>query len=446
MSLGLLPLCRSALAVAVILGACRGRNPPSPTVDWKPMPGANAEAAALLVLDKDGMSKLVCLPGPTQARPLFPGVALGQILDVSWQGGPLLAGLAAASDGGDPGSDDELVLLVPRDGPRRPAKGVRTARFSPDAAALAYEVAPPRSSGPGEAPASYVLELASGKVTTLGPFADPLWEADSKHLRATRVRTASEERGAPPGHWAALRARWDRESGTTAIDGRGSAQIPAPAGEAVAWSGDPRSTDAPSHCIVLLSRRGMPIHLVVGRFCKGIADDRGVRWSPDGQWLAFPRPGPVPPEQKPGGFFIDVVGVEGGRYPALSALYRRAPAEQVAIVPAPSSVWFDWSPSGRFLAMQDGASDLRVYDFEAQGIALLGKGQRPMWSPGGGYLLIMAAKQGDRTNGIPADQHAQGSALEAFVLSGVAPAARIGLGLVRDARWLSAQACGVLGG
>jgi hypothetical protein len=445
MSLGPLPLRWRALALAMMLGACRGRTPPAPTIDWKPGVDASAETAALLVLDKDGMAKVVCLPGRKQVRQLFPGVALGGILDVSWKAGPVVAGWTAASADADRSSGDEFVLLAPHGGPRRLAKGVRTARFSPDAAALAYEVVQPRNTGVGVAPAtSYVLELATGKVTELGALADPLWEADGKHLRATRLRTSSDDRGAPAVHWTSLRARWDRESGTTTMDGPGSAQIPAPVGRAVAWSEDQRSTVAPSQCVVLLNRLGGVTHSIVGRFCMGIADDRGVRWSPDGRWLAFPHPGPVPGQRKPGGFFVDVVGIEGGRYPALSALHARARPEQLAIVTAPGAVWFDWSPSGRFLALSDGASDLRVYDFEAYGMAFLGKGQRPMWSPGGAYLLILAAGQAAAMNGIPASQRSQdseGAALEAFVLSGVAPAARIDLGLVRDVRWLPAQAC-----
>ena len=167
----------------------------------------------------------------------------------------------------------------------------------------------------------------------------------------------------------------------------------------------------------------------------GMADDRGVRWSPDGRWLAFPHPGPIPGQRELGSFFVDVVGIEGGRYPALSALQARAHPDQLAIATAPGSVWFDWSPSGRFLALHDGLSDLRVYDFEAQGMVFLGKGQRPMWSAGGSYLLVLAAGQ------VPRSQDAADPILEAFVLLGAAPAVRIDLGLVRDARWLPAQAC-----
>jgi len=429
----------AALAVVVMLGACRGRTPPTPAVDWKT---AAAEAAALLLLDKDGTAKLVCLPGHTQTRQLFPGVALRRILDVGWKGEPMVAGWAAHSAGPDKSAGDELVLLAPSADPRRPAKDVRAAHFSPDGAALAYEVVQRRNSGAALAPpTSYVLDLATGRVTELGMFADPLWEADGKHLRTTLLRTASEEHQAPGVQWTSLRARWDRESGANTLVGRGSAQIPAPLGTAVAWSEEQRSTIARSHCRLLLAPWGGVAHSVQGEFCMGIADDRGVRWSPDGRWLAFPHPGPVPGQRNLGGSFVDVVRVEGGRYPALSALHARTRPEQLAIATAPGSVWFDWSPSGRFLAMHDGASDLRVYDFEAHGLAFLGKGQRPMWSPYGAYLLILAAGQGAATNGILPGQDADVSALEAFVLSGVAPTARIDLGLVRDARWLPAQAC-----
>lgn len=340
----------------------------------------------------------------------------------------MIAGWVAAPDHAEQSWGDELVLLGPHGGPRRLAKGVRTARFSPDAAALAYEVA---QLGVDQ-PTSYVLDLATGDLTKLGALADPLWEAAGKHLLATRLRVAGEEGRV---HWTSLRVRWERESGTVTIDGPGSAQIPAPVGEAVAWTEEPRSTVARKQCAVLLSRRGGVRHSIVGRFCMGIADDRVARWSPDGRWLAFPHPGPVSGQGKPGNFFVDVVGVEGGRYPALSALRARARPDQLAIATAPGEVWFDWSPSGRFLALHDGMSDLCVYDFEAPGTAFLGKGQRPMWSPGGSYLLILAAGAAAAIDG------AEASALEAFVLPGVAPAARINLGPVRDARWLPAQAC-----
>jgi hypothetical protein len=409
-----------------MLGACRCQATPPRAVNWKP---ATIEAASLLMLEEDGNAKLVCLPRHPRDRQLSLGVALSRILDVGWKGGLLVAGWAADSADPDQSSGDELVLFAPNVGPRRISKGVRTARFSSDGAALAYEVTEPRDSSAGLTSAtSYVLDLDTGKVTALGALADPLWEADGKHLRATRLRTGSDE-GA---QWSSLRVRWERESGTVTMDGPGSAQIPAPVGEMVAWSEDQRGVPVPNYCTVRLGR-GMVKHLVVGQFCMAIADDRSVRWSPDGRWLAFPHPGPIPGD--PGGEFIDVVGIEGGRYPALSALsvaQARARPEQPALVTGPGSVWFDWSPSQRFLAIQDGAGALSVGDFQAGGIAFLGQGERPMWSPGGAYLLALASGQGAPRNR---------STSEAFALTGVAPSERIDLGAARDGRWLPAHAC-----
>jgi hypothetical protein len=74
-----------------------------------------------------------------------------------------------------------------------------------------------------------------------------------------------------------------------------------------------------------------------------------------------------------------------------------------------------------------------VYDFQAQGIVSLGKGRSPLWSPGGGYLLLLADGPAAVTDGA--------SATHAFALPGVEPAARMDLGPARDARWLPPQAC-----
>jgi hypothetical protein len=274
-----------------------------------------------------------------------------------------------------------------------------------------------------------VLDLGRGRTDELGEVVDPLWEADGKHVRATRLSRKVEDRGAATDlRSSSLKIRWDRVAKTSASWGPGSAQIPAPRGTGLAWSEDQRTSLAPSHCAVRLGRSGHQ-HPIVGPFCMGIADDRGVRWSPDGRWLAFPRPGPVPGERKPGTFFVDVVGIEGGRHPALSALYARVGPRPAAIAAGPGAVWMDWSPSQRFLALQDGAGDLRIYDFERGDIAFLGKGECPTWSPGGGYLLVLSARQ-------------TGTAVvEAFVWPGASRADSIAFWPVRDARWLPAAAC-----
>ncbi len=437
-------LGRWLCAGLVLLGACRGRAPSvpaQPAIDWGPEPGTSPEAAALLLLDQDGILRRICLPGPSGARQLFPGVALERVLDVSWQGKPSVAGWAVAPERADRSSGKELVVLAAGGGPRRPAGGVRSARFSPDATALAYEVDHSNSGASAASPASFVLELTSGKVTELGALVDPLWEADSEHLRGTLLRADGENRPVQGKAWTSLRARWERKSGVTTLVGPGSAQIPAPVGDAVAWSGDQRSMVERESCAVLLDPRIGVRHSIVGRFCMGVADDREARWSPDGRWLAFAHPGPVPGQRKSGELFVDVVGIEGGRYPALAALRARAAPEQLVIAAAPGSVWLDWSPSGRFLALQDGADELRVYDFAAHGVAFLGEGRRPVWSPGGTYLLILAARPLATTNGIRSGREAEGSSPAAFVLQGIAPSARIDLGRARDARWLPARAC-----
>jgi hypothetical protein len=359
---------------------------------------------------------------------------LRRILDVSSQGAPAVAAWAAAFHDADPSANGELVLLAPQAGPRRLAKGVRSARFSPDGGSLAYEVDQPLEAAP---PKTYVLELRTGDVKEIGALADPLWEADGRHLRATR--TVGKDGRTPAARGRMMRARWDRQSGTTTIDGPGTAQIPAPAGKAVAWSEDQPATLASDSCTIFLNPWGGVRHSVEGKYCMGIADDRAVRWSPDGRGLAFPHPALTRDQGKSSQHFVDVVGIQGGRYAPLSVLRARARPDELAIAVAPGSVWFDWSPSGRLLALQDGASKLSVYDFEKHDVTLLGQGQRPTWSPSGSYLLILAPVPTAATSRTPLD--GERSALEAFVLPGIAAAARSSLGPVRDARWLPAEAC-----
>lgn len=417
----------SVLLLAIVVGACRAKAPATPVVDWAAPVGAPAERAALLIVDEGGDVVRLCLPGQEQRR-LFSGTSLAKLFDVAWRQEPLVAAATrATSDTPRTTAFGSLVLLARATGPRPIAKDVRGARFSPDSRTLAYEVgAQPGASR--TAATTYVLDVPTGTVRELGPLVDPLWEPDGKYLRATRLRTPAEEKSGVP--WISLRVRWERESGVATVHGRGSAQVPAPVGDGLAWTEDQRGTDGPGHCAVFLKRRGGVPHSIVGAFCRGVADDRSARWSSDGRWLAFAHPGPIPGGRGTRGFFVDVVGMEGGRAPLLSELQARATAEQLVIATAPQEPWFDWSPSGRFLAFHDGAADLRVYDFEAAGIARLGKGQRPTWSAGGGYILVFSA-----TNS------GQSDLAEGFVLPGVSTKTRISLGRVRDARWLPAQAC-----
>ncbi len=399
------------LVLVFLLAGCRERLIQVP-IDWQaPMP----ENAALLLLDHQGTATRVCLPGQAGPRPIFAGLAVRHILDIAWNGGPWLAGLALTPD--DAGAN-ELVLASPSGQTRKLGQGVVSARFSPDGTALAFHI---RKTSPA-LDTSYVLDLAADQLSELPASVDPRWEADGQHLRATLLR--ADPLGGPP---RSLRVRWDRQSQHTTLLGPGSAQIPAPRGAAVAWSADQRSPNAPTSCVVRMGSAGavqVP-HKVQGDFCLGIADDRSVRWSSDGQYLAFPHPGPVPGGNDPSKSFVDVVIPAGGRLSVLMSLHRQVGPAVSDIAVAPESVWFDWSPSQRFLAIQDGLGDLRVYDFEAQGIAGLGKGGQPQWSPGGAYLLIMSS---DSTS-------------HAWVLPGISATTRIDLGPAREARWLPAQAC-----
>jgi hypothetical protein len=444
------PAIGLAVALALLPCACRRRAVPqrldgAATAVRQAAPVVEPERAGLLLVDEDGVAKLLCLPERGPPRELFPGRKLRQVLDGVGQDGAVTVAALAAASGAEPKKPGgHLVLLSPDSAPRILANGARGARFSPSGDALAFETASREHVGGGavvEVRRSHVLELATGKIAELGEAVDPRWEADGKHLRATRLtKTIEDRRVATAVRWTSFRVRWERGSQKMETWGRGSAQIPAPLGTAVAWSEDQRDPLAFGHCAVRLGRGGHQ-HPIVGPFCTGLADDRGVRWSPDGQWLAFPRPGPVPGERKPGTFFIDVVGVEGGRYPPLSALYARVGPSQAAVAGAPGTIWLDWSPAQRLLAVQDGADDLRIYDFEAHTISLVGRGGKPRWSPGGGYLLVLAAREVTAKDGVLPSRGSDGSAVAAFVLPGAARAAAIDLGPVRDIRWLAAEAC-----
>jgi len=423
-----------------------GRIDRDATAVSQPPAAAQTEPAALLLVDKDGGAKILCLPDRDQPRALWPGAKLLQVMDaIAKDGSATVAALTGPPGGTIESPGGELVLFAPGASPRKLAKGTRLARFSPGGDALLFQsTTRERVSGGAvvEDDKSYVLDLTSGAIDDLGEAVDALWEADGKHVRATRLTKNLDEHGTTTGsRRTSIRIRWDRESKTAAGVGPGSAQIPAPHGAAVAWSADQRNSLPPSHCAVQLGPGGWHQHPIVGPFCMGIADDRGVRWSPDGQWLAFARPGPKRGEGKPESFFVDVVGILGGRHPAMSALLKQVDPDEVAIAAGPGTPWMDWSPSQRFLALQDGAGDLRIYDLENRRISFLGKGERPTWSPGGGYLLVLSFVQSPAASGASARNRTDGSAAEAFVLPGGSRAASLALGQVRDICWLPAAAC-----
>jgi hypothetical protein len=177
--------------------------------------------------------------------------------------------------------------------------------------------------------------------------------------------------------------------------------------------------------------------MVTGAFCEGIADDRGLRWSPDGAWLAITSPAQRSHQDGSGGQILDVVGTAGGRDPRLSALIAKLGSQAETLGAGAAGVWMDWSPSQRFLAVQDRAGELSVYDFDSREVRRLGPGLRPLWSPGGSYLLAMSKEAAQpQPSGVWVDVARQG-----FVFSMANPGTKIALGPARAARWLPPDAC-----
>jgi hypothetical protein len=267
----------------LVLCACRGRTRPdhpdaAATAAPRVTPVIKVEKAALLLVDREGAAKLPCLPAPSTRRELFSGVKLLQALDVVWRDGRIEVAALVADSRRRSEDVDQLVLLASDAPPRVLATGARPARFSPYGDALAFETARREHLGGGvvtQVRSSHVLDLGSGEPVELVGVVDPWWEADGKHLRANRLSKRIEDRGHATGvRWDSLRVRWDRQTRTLETWRRGSAQLPAPSGTAVAWSEDQASALAPSHCAVRLGRAGHQ-HPIVGPFCMGIADDRG---------------------------------------------------------------------------------------------------------------------------------------------------------------------------
>ena len=335
--------CWASPPLAALPAACRARPPARPAVDWSPGPGTARETAALLWLDQDGMAKLTCLPGRAPALHHFPKVALRSFLDVGWRGEPVVAG-AAPADGTDEAAAGELVLLAPGTAPRRLATGVRAARFSPDARALAYEVARPGEDGGGLGSTSYVLDSATNELMVLGALTDLRWEADGEHLRATRLRTADERADPSARHWASLRVRWNRTSRVTTADGPGSAQIPAPAGEGVACPEHPPAGAAPIPVRSSSAATAGSATPSWARSAWASPTTAACAGPPTGALARFPASCPRAPTAPSVGS-SSTWWASKAAASALSALRAKVRPQQLAIAAAPASLWFDWSPS-----------------------------------------------------------------------------------------------------
>ena len=208
---------------------------------------------------------------------------------------------------------------------------------------MLFEVVAPRYVGGGIAVAgstTKLVDLRSGAVTTAGELVDPRWEAGGKSVLATRLDPKLED--APRSvnlRWGVSRIRWDRRSRTASILGQGDAQIPAPVSDAIAWRDAaerpplPGSPTGDRCALTVGGAGGTHAFPVEGRLCLGSADDRSVRFSPDGQWLAFasfdglvPASGVVPvgdwKSDPP--MFLRIVSPLGIAHPLLRPVYERA--------------------------------------------------------------------------------------------------------------------------
>jgi hypothetical protein len=436
------PRLVSLWVALLVTWGCKERKvapPPRVVKPVSPTVATRMESAALLVVDGHGTASIVCLPDEAKPSSLFPGIEIAALLDLtSYQGSLWVAALIGPLVGPSPRPSGTLMLLSPDKPPRRLGNDVRYARFSPTGDALVFESVTRSHVGGGIIglrSKSRWFDLVSGNVGEVGDFADPRWEADGRHVRATQLLTRlREQRGQVRARISANRIRYDRNSKSATVVGPGSSQVPAPRGNAVVLSDEPEVSGLTERCSGRLEDGVGGTFAVAGTFCQGWADERELRWSPDGRYLAFPA-FPSTPENVMGtdhGLFIDIVSVSGERHPALPALLAQRqhdPAEQTR-TSARRFTWLDWAPSAERLAVEDSDNEVWLYDLVQLNVAKVVQGRQPVWSPGGDYLVLLS----------PQATHDQPR--EAMVLVRGSAGSKISLGVVRDVHWLAPGTCG----
>jgi hypothetical protein len=428
----------SALTVAWLGWCCHGRGVPSrldaaSPSPASPAPKANTETAAVLLVDAQGTARIVCLPIRSQQDDIFPSMAVSKVLDaVSVQGKFLVAATVGPAEGTFKHPGGKLLLLSSGVRPRTLGDGVRFAQFSPQGDALLFESTTRQNVGGGmmgRVWTSQVFDLTNDSLETLGEYSDPRWESDGDHVRATRLyKKLVDLRTHMTARWLSTRIRWDRKTRSVTTLGPGNAQIPAPHGTGLVWSNATEISPFSDRCPLSLAEGGQPDHPTLGRFCQGRIDDRAIRWSPDGHWVAFTSFTESTPNQ-PGldaQVFLDILAPSGEHHPAISTLTSQQSTQPTAEFP-----WIDWSPSQRQLVVQRGDETIGLYDLGNQTLSFLGQGRFPIWSPRGQYILALTTSKkqdGEAT-------------LDAFALSGPSFTTRTSLGKVRDVRWINSAAC-----
>jgi hypothetical protein len=180
---------------------------------------------------------------------------------------------------------------------------------------------------------------------------------------------------------------------------------------------------------------------VEGPLCLGSADDRSVRFSPDGQWLAFasfdglvPASGVVPvgDGKSDPPMFLRIVSPAGGAHPAATNVRaRELEARRAAKKLDPASMrggyrWLDWSPGSTAIVAEGPDGAISIFDLTAGTRTPAGAGRAPTFDERGEHVLVMSSA---------------GAGEEALVIHREAGDKREGLGRVRDARWLATRAC-----
>jgi hypothetical protein len=405
--------------------------------------------AALLLTDVEGRMRIRCLHGSDE-REVSGGTKafVESVLDASW----LADGLhVVANVSGRHGAPSTLTLFGPDGASQRFDSGVKEARFSGEANALLFEAVTPRHVGGGnvaDISTTKLVDLSNGALTTVGDLADPRWEADGKSILATRLDRRLEETPTTLYlRWRVSRVRWERSSQSTSVLGQGDAQIPSRRVGAIAWRDAAErpamhASPAGDRCALTVGTPGgMHAFSVEGRLCFGFADDRAIRFSPDGKWLAFASfDGPVPAsgtvpvgdEKSDPPMFLRLVAPSGGAHPAAQSVRARDIEARLSDKEVdPASLrggyrWLDWSPSSTAIVAEGPDGAVSIFDLTAGTRSAAGVGRAPTFDPGGDHVLIMRTTT---------------SGEEALVIHREAGDQRETLGRVRDARWLATRAC-----
>lgn len=397
------------------------------------------ETLAIVVVDEEGAARTACPSNRKQERALFPGAKLAKILDMSASGrDPALVAVTVSNSARlDRG---ETLLLRFGQEPRPLGAEVRWASFSPQGDAVLVESETRQHVGGGVVASlstSAMVETSTGKAESLGALSDPRWEPDGQHVRGTLWRKSLRDRKTHvTADWLGTRVRWDRVSKVVTELGPGSAQLPAPRGRAVVWSGEPLRSALNDRCTLSLED-GEKVHPLpaAGRVCQGSADARWTRWSNDGRWLAFT--GLCGADRSPShvqSSVLEVVSSSGLPHPALAGLLAAMRMPRVApstASPSECFPWMDWSAMNDRLVVQDSGGMVTLYDLAESRSLTLGVWRAPQLSPRGQYVLVRAFDP-SAPNDAP---------FSAFVISSKPGSQTVALGRVRDARWGDARVC-----